>query len=428
MEKKITESPYLKRLISEADLPEGFKTGRLGIRFKPEELDTDDEMKMNLSMILLDRPAESFAGVFTRNKFPGAPVLMCRERLKSPSLRAIVINNKIANVCVESGPADAEAMAAAVAGSIGCDPKEVMTSSTGVIGWRLPVAAMQASVPELHRIAGEGSENAVALAEGIMTTDRFPKLRTRKLFGGRITAVAKGAGMIEPNMATMLCFVMTDIAIDRESLREMLPGAATESFNRISVDSDQSTSDMVIAVSSGMKPCTDIEKFREALHQVCAELAEDIVRNGEGTGHVISVAVEGAPDTETAVAVGKAVVNSPLVKTAVAGNDPNVGRLASSIGDYCGNNNIEINRNDVRITLGGEIIFSEGCLRLDSKKELRLVKYLNEKGQDPALTGYPEHEEKVEIKVELKLGSSNATVLGSDLTHEYVSENADYRT
>jgi len=430
MMKKITsESEYREELSARGRLPEGFSTGLTELEFIPEELDTDVKMPMNLSLLLLERSTDSFAGVFTRNKFPGAPVLLCRSRLESGLFRGIIINNKIANVCTETGLGDAETVVSAAASAIGCEAEELMAASTGVIGWRLPAGEITSAVPALLTAAeADCSRNALGLADHIMTTDSYPKLRSRNLAGGTITAVAKGAGMIEPNMATMLCFIMTDLDVPREILREMLPRVVASSFNRITVDSDQSTSDMVIAASSKRVECTDYIDFEAALSEICQELAGDIVRNGEGTAHVIKVRVDGAESSLQAAAVGKALANSPLVKTAIAGNDPNVGRFVSSIGDYCGNNDIDIDARRTEIRLGGELIFSGGSLVLDPAKEVRLSAYLKECRMDPVHKGFPLHEKSVEIDINIAMGESHATILGSDLTHEYVRENADYRS
>lgn len=429
MKKISSATDYRSELESRGALPEGFSTGCTGLTFSPVELGNDQKMAMNLSLLLLDEPTETFAGTFTRNLFPGAPVLLCRNRLENKEFRGIIINNKIANVCIETGVADSEEVLTALSELIGCAPSQLMASSTGVIGWRLPVSEMISALPEaVKETKNDDKRNAVLLSERIMTTDSFPKLRSRTVGDGRITAVAKGAGMIEPNMATMLCFIMTDLDISRGDLRDILPGVVAETFNRISVDSDQSTSDMVIAASSNRKPCADINAFRTALFEVCRELAEDIVRNGEGTSHVIKVSVEGAATVDEASAIGKALVNSPLVKTAIAGNDPNVGRFASSIGDYCGNNGIKLPIDKMEIKLGGNIIFSGGGFRMTPEKELRLAEYLKDCSTIAEHKGWPVHEKTVDIDINIGMGNSQSIILGSDLTHEYVRENADYRT
>jgi glutamate N-acetyltransferase/amino-acid N-acetyltransferase len=185
---------------------------------------------------------------------------------------------------------------------------------------------------------------------------------------------------------------------------------------------------MVVLASSNCKDSPGADAFSDALRAVCGELAEDIVRNGEGTSHVVRVVVSGAPDTDSAVAVGKAVVNSPLVKTAVCGNDPNVGRILMAVGDHCGNTGLPLDPERVRVSLGDELVFAAGAFELDAGKEERLSAYLQDRGFDPTLRDYPAHDACVEMHIELGLGSGEAAVLGADLSAEYVRENADYRS
>lgn len=265
-------------------------------------------------------------------------------------------------------------------------------------------------------------------------TDRFPKLRKVNACGGTLVGFAKGAGMIEPDMATMLAFVLTDVAVPRADLQAMLARAASTSFNACSVDADQSTSDSLVCLSSGAVAApapAELAAFEAALTTLCEDLAEDVVRNGEGTSHVIRVAVSGAPDVELARGVGKAVVNSPLFKSAVAGNDPNVGRLVSAVGSYLGRAAPEIDLDACTFTMGGRLLFEKGEFRIDGEAEDFVHAHLC----DALLTGangeslpYPPHERCVEIGVDLGVGDAALTVHGSDLTHEYVSINADYRS
>jgi glutamate N-acetyltransferase / amino-acid N-acetyltransferase len=228
-------------------------------------------------------------------------------------------------------------------------------------------------------------------------------------------------------MATMLVFLLTDASIDRGRLQQSLVRSVAESFNRISIDGDQSTSDMVLAVSS-LRAEVSLQRFDEALTVLCGELAGDIVRNGEGTCHVIRVRVSGLGREQEAAALAKAVVNSPLVKTAIYGNDPNVGRIIGALGDCAGNNDITLIPSDVEVKLGREVVFSHGVFRLDKDKELRLSAYLRDAAIDPSLRGFPQHERTVDVFISCGNGPAEAEVLGSDLSHEYVSENADYRT
>jgi glutamate N-acetyltransferase/amino-acid N-acetyltransferase len=423
-------------LATQARLPRGFRAGAAAFEFTPVEVEKPARMK--LALLALDQPTGAFAAVFTRNAFPGAPVLVGRRRLGAPRLGAVLVNNKISNVCAPGGVEASERLCGEAAGLLGIQPGEVLPSSTGVIGWRLPVDAMARALPAA--VASLQRESVLPAADGIMTTDLYPKVRRFDLPGGAsIVGIAKGAGMIEPNLATMLVYLLTDAAVDRAALRQMLAAAVEESFNAISVDSDTSTSDTVVALASGEAGPVDGAAFRAGLTQVCRDLAEDVVRNGEGVRHVIRVRVRGAPDAAAARRLGKAVVNSPLFKTAVAGNDPNVGRLVAALGKEAGASAIPLDPARARITLGGEPILEGGLFRLDGEKERRLTAHLVAAElypQAPAADGitfrpphdFPRHERAVEIEVELGGGPGAAEVLGADLTHEYVTENADYRS
>jgi glutamate N-acetyltransferase/amino-acid N-acetyltransferase len=421
-------------LSSLAALPQGFRVGSARFDFMPKE--APKPARMTLTLIALDEPTADFAALFTRNAFPGAPVIVGRRRLGAPKLGAILINNKISNVCAPGGVEASEALCVAAGGLLGLKSDEVLPCSTGVIGWGLPVEEMVAALPKAREALAGGS--IMPAAEGIVTTDLFPKVRSAALGGGRIVGIAKGAGMIEPNLATMLVYVLTDLAVPRQQLREILARVGDETFNRISVDSDTSTSDTLVLVSSGRVPCTDFAAFEAALRGVCADLAEDVVRNGEGVRHVLRVRVSGAPDAATACALGKAIVNAPLFKCAVAGNDPNVGRLVQAIGKHVGATGSALDLSRLRARIGGLEIFSEGVFRLNYEKEAALVAHFKAAelyksaptadGAFAAPVDYPPHERCVEIEVELGAGAAEATVYGGDLTHEYVSENADYRS
>jgi glutamate N-acetyltransferase/amino-acid N-acetyltransferase len=226
----------------------------------------------------------------------------------------------------------------------------------------------------------------------------------------------------------MLVFLMTDLAVPRAVMQDRLARVCERTFNCISVDSDQSTSDTVLLFSSGAGPAPSEEEFEAALEEVCGNLARNIVRGGEGTAHVIRVRVSGASDFRLARDFAKAVVNSPLVKSAVYGNDPTVGRIVSSLGDFAGNAGIDFDASAVTIRLGSELIFRRGAFELDEAKEKKLSDYLKRASMDPAKKNYPPHRRCVEIDVELGGGGAEALVYGSDLSHEYVTENADYRS
>jgi glutamate N-acetyltransferase/amino-acid N-acetyltransferase len=295
---------------------------------------------------------------------------------------------------------------------------------------------MIAALPKAVASLSVGS--VLPAAEGIVTTDLYPKIRRANLLGGSIVGIAKGAGMIEPNMATMLVYVLTDLAVPRAELRTILNRAVDRSFNCMSIDSDTSTSDTVVLLSSGKVHCRDLAAFEAALTTICSDLAEDVARNGEGVRHVIRVKVTGAPTERTARAIAKTVVNAPLFKCAVAGNDPNVGRLVQAVGKYVGAHEPDLPLGRTQMKLGGISIVQNGEFSLDPSKEKTLVAHLKsaelyesalpKNGVFSPPIDFPPHERCVEIEIDLGVGSSSATVIGADLTHEYVSENADYRS
>jgi glutamate N-acetyltransferase/amino-acid N-acetyltransferase len=256
---------------------------------------------------------------------------------------------------------------------------------------------------------------------------------------GSVVGFAKGAGMIEPDLATMLVFLLTDLDVPRQALRGALDEAVEGSFQNITVDSDTSTSDTVVLVSSRRRPCPDPRAFRESLARVTRDLAEDVVRNGEGVHHVLHVVVQGAPDAAAARLLGKAIANSPLVQCAVTGNDPNVGRILAAAGKAAGNRGVPLDPSRVRLRMGGETIFEGGAMRLDEATERRLHEHMKAAelyATVPAPDGltfrppvdYPPHERSVELHLDLGMGGGACEVLGADRTHEYVTENADYRS
>jgi glutamate N-acetyltransferase/amino-acid N-acetyltransferase len=421
-------------LASQAALPAGFRVGRARFNFTPAEAPKPSEM--TLTLIALDRPTPAFAAMFTRNAFPGAPVLVGRRRLRGRDIGAIIVNNKISNVCAPGGVEAAERVCAETGWLLGIAQEQVLPSSTGVIGWGLPADGIAAALP--RAVADLAGGSVLPAAEGIVTTDLYPKVRRAGVGEGSLVGIAKGAGMIEPNMATMLVYLLTDLAVPRTDLRVMLPRAVDASFNAISVDSDTSTSDTVVLLSSGRVPCPDLGDFERALHTVCRDLAEDVVRNGEGVRHVIRVEVRRAASTVLARSLGKAIVNAPLFKCAVSGNDPNVGRLVQAVGKHVGAHAAGTDLSRLRLLMGGVEIFAGGVFQLDPDKEKALVAHLRgaelyasappREGVFSPPIDFPPHERCVEVEVDLGNGAASATVLGGDLTHEYVSENADYRS
>lgn len=431
-----TKEEYEEYLMEASGLPKGFSTGSAKGSFVAEEAPSMGKLPIKGTVIYLeDGPTDSWAAVFTKNMFPGAPIKVGRKRLVSGNpLQVLVINNKISNVCTGGdGEGDAELVCEAVAkilelpGGAG----SVLPSSTGVIGWKLPAKELaEQVVPEA--IKNLQSESAFSAARDIMTTDRYPKLRSKTLSNGaRIVGIAKGAGMIEPNMATMLCYIMTDADLPKETLQSMLSQSVDESFNSISVDGSESTSDTCVVISSKKVSDVDADEFKIALDDITKGLSADLVRNGEGTSHVMRIGVNGFPGSnDDARNLGRFISNSALFKCAVSGNDPNTGRLASAMGSFMGRIGKDVDISQVSIKLGGRTIFASGKFILEGDDvELELSDHMKD-AQLGEIDEYPKHQKFVEIEVDFGDvgGSGSAVVVGSDLTAEYVAVNADYRS
>jgi glutamate N-acetyltransferase/amino-acid N-acetyltransferase len=350
----------------------------------------------------------------------GAPVTINRARLRSGRGRAIVANSGCSNVAMGArGLRDAREMGAEAAHVLGCAEEEVFIASTGVIGEPLPMAKLKRGVRQAGQaLAPFGLADA---AEAIMTTDTVAKLvATRTRVGGRtvnIAGIAKGSGMIEPNMATMLAFLLTDAAVAPAYLRRTLRNAADESFNRLTVDGEESTSDSALILANGMAgnpllrggASPGASAFRGALGEVCQELAKAIARDGEGATKLVTVRVRGARNTEEAVRAAKRIANSMLVKTALFGGDANWGRILQTIGAA----EIRINLPKSEVSLAGIRVFRRGtsagpAARRRAQERLR--------------------SREVEVEVELAAGRGTALVWTCDLSYDYVRINAEYRT
>ncbi len=402
---------------------------RTTLSFTPVERPDGNAQEMNLAFLLNRGPEASVAGVTTKNRFPGAPVILTRRRLDIGGFRAILVNNRIANVAVPSGLDDARTVAAAAASAFSLAPETVLPSSTGIIGWRLPVAEMVASVESLPASPCSPRE----FAEAIMTTDRYPKIAVREIGDATVLGIAKGAGMIQPNMATMLAYIVTDARVEQQQLRQILSRVVTRTFNRISVDGDESTSDSVLAIANGASGASPAEDVLEnAIAEVCSELALEIVRNGEGTAHVIETTVRGVSDESLADRIARAVVNSPLVKTAINGNDPNIGRVLAAVGAELARaeDRRRPRESDLTIAIDSIPVFSDGGFRLSEAIERTLTARLVELEFDATVSGYPQIREPVRIEIDFA-GDTVATpitVIGSDLSHQYIVENAEYRS
>lgn len=373
--------------------------------------------KKDVAIIYSEVPAVA-AGVYTQNKVKAAPVLVCMDRIGAGEIQAIVVISGNANACTgEPGLRDAYECTEVLAHELGIDPALVAMASTGVIGVRLPMDRVVPGIRDAaHSLSREGGHYA---AEAIMTTDTFSKeCAVRVRIGGRdvvVGGMAKGSGMIHPNMATMLAFISTDVAIDVGLLRQALGSAVARSFNSITVDGDTSTNDMAVVMANGLagnEPITgqgeDYERFREALETVCMELAKMIARDGEGATKLVEVVVRNAGTEADARKVAMAIAKSPLVKTAIFGADANWGRIMCAAG-YSG---AEFDPDRVDIYIGPEKVAEDGMALPFSEVQAKA-----------ALLGAD-----VRITVDLKDGCAEAKVWTCDLTFDYVKINASYRS
>jgi glutamate N-acetyltransferase/amino-acid N-acetyltransferase len=388
--------------------PDGFCATGVSAGIKAKGLD--------LALVVSDTPA-TCAALFTTNRAPAAPVLVSAEHLRKSGgvARAVVANSGCANACTgEFGVDAARATAAETARLVGCPTEQVLVASTGVIGVALPVNRICRVLPEAFRSIAPGQGGAAARA--IMTTDPFPKEAAIRLFfgGGKVTigGMAKGSGMIEPMLATMLAFVTTDAAVPQALLDSALRDAAHDTFNAITVDGETSTNDTVVALANGASgvSVTDssYETFAAALRVVCQELALGIVRGGEGATKLITVSVTGAVDAVEARRAAKAIANSLLVKTAIHGGDPNWGRLIA----VAGRAGVQFDPSRAAITMGPVVLFKDG--RPYDGRASDAASYL--KGRD------------IVVGVNLGVGDAESTVWTCDLSPEYVRINAEYRS
>ncbi|HWH51387.1 MAG TPA: bifunctional glutamate N-acetyltransferase/amino-acid acetyltransferase ArgJ [Gemmatimonadaceae bacterium] len=345
------------------------------------------------------------AAIFTRNHFPGAPIVLGRETIRGGRLRAIVANSKCSNVATgAAGLINARRMATAAAAELGTTPDRVLVSSTGVIGVPLPIEKIERGISGMSR---ELQIDPLVGAEGIMTTDTHPKALSTSIGDATITWVAKGSGMIEPTMATMLCYIFTDAALDAQALDAMLREAAHASFGMLSVDSDTSTSDTCAILANGMAGAVDARAFGQTLTAGCIAMAEMLARDGEGAEHLIRAMVRGAASEPEARRIAKSVINSPLIKTMVHGADPNVGRLLMAVGK-CFECTIHPATTDAWIN-GHAVV--RGGVRL---------------AFDEAAVRASLGDETVTLEISLGVGDGAATAFGCDLSRGYVDENAAY--
>ena len=392
--------------------PRGFRAvgGTCGIK---------ESGKPDLVLIVADQPCAA-AGMFTTNKIPGAPVIVSKRHVKSGKARAIVVNSGCSNVATgKAGEQDAVKMCEELASHVGCPASQVLVCSTGIIGRRLPMAKIIPGIGQLFAKLSSGPTIDAEVATAILTTDLVTKTSYRCVtIAGkevRIAGIAKGSGMIQPNMATMLAFITTDAAISPALLRKALKGAVNSTFNRLSVDHDTSTSDSVMLLASGQAKNAMIraagralDAFTAALTEVCKELAYQVVKDGEGATKVFHVHVTGAKSVRDADLIGYAITGSPLVKTAVHGADPNWGRLAMAVG----RSGASVNPAKLTITIGGTTVFKKG---VNLNADLAPLE-AHMKGKE------------ILFEIDLGLGKYAAQWMGCDLSREYIAINADYTT
>ena len=377
-------------------MPEGFKCGSKNCGIK----DTGNDLS-----IFISENIANAAGVFTKNLFPGAPVILGRKIIKHGKLSAIIVNSKVSNVGTgEPGIQNAQRMADAARHEFGYGENQVLMSSTGVIAKPLPIELIENGIKGISDVL---TDNPLAGAEGIMTTDTYPKALSLSVGESTITIVGKGSGMIEPNMATMLVYIFTDADIDSNTLDALLRNAVNDSFNMLSVDTDTSTSDTCIIMANGKKGKVDTDKFEKALKFGCIEMTKLLARDGEGATKLITAEVNNAYSDEEARFIAKAMVNSPLIKTMAYGADPNIGRVLMAVGK-CFDKTVEPDK--IEVTINDTLVY----------KDLTRVDF-DENKVRKLLSG-----ESVHILVNLNIGSNHATAFGCDLTEGYIKENAAY--
>jgi len=382
-------------------LPQGFRAHVTNVGIKDA---TDD-----LTLVVADASCAT-AGVFTQSRFAGPSVLVSREHVASGKARGVVVISKNANVATgDEGLRNAHEVVAGVARTIGCNDNEILIASTGVIGRQYPMDKVRAGLATLP--AQPQGTSADSVAKGIMTTDTVSKVAQCEVAGSgaRVVGVAKGVGMIEPNMATLITLIFTDAEISSNDLQTMFQRVISRTFNCVSVDTDTSTSDTAIVLASGKAGKADLAALESAMLDVALSLTKQVARDGEGAEKLIEVCVDNARDYEQAKTVAKAIVNSPLVKTAVHGADPNWGRVAMAVGKC--SQYTDIDQASVIIRFGTQEVYPR---QIGAHDLSALSTYM--KGSD------------VRIHVALNTGTESATVWGCDLTAGYVRINADYTT
>ena len=380
------------------NLPQGFAlhVGNVGIKDDTNDL-----------MVLTCDSHSSAAGVFTQSRFAGPNIEISKRNIATGVAKAIAVISKNANVATgETGRSNAEEITELIAATVNAEPSEIILGSTGVIGVQYPMDKIRDYLTRLEAPFSERKADLAAAA--IMTTDTHPKVASAAAGPANIVGIAKGVGMIEPDMATMIAIITTDAEINSDRLDEIFRRIVDKTFNALSVDTDTSTSDMAVVLASGQAGAVEENEFESALSEVCLDLTRQLAADGEGAETLVVVDVTSARDDEQARRVAKAIVNSPLVKTAIHGRDPNWGRVAMAIGK-CGD--ADINQQEVSIHFGDQEVYPTPA---SPQKLAELETYLAS--------------EEVRIAADLGIGDGIFTAYGCDLTDGYVRINADYTT
>ncbi len=396
---------------------QGFRAAGLHVGVKSHKPE-----KKDLALIVSDVPCTA-AGVFTRNVVKAAPIHVTKKHLAAGPVRAVVANSGNANACAPLGEENAERMCAAAAEVVGCRPEEILVSSTGVIGQTLKIGVIEEGLPVLAGMLEHSAVGSDGAANAIMTTDTVKKeVAVETEVGGktiRLGGIAKGSGMIHPNMGTMLCFLTTDCAISQEMIHEALLEVSAVSFNRISVDGDTSTNDTCLVLANGLagnpeisEKNADYQAFTAALREICTALARKMASDGEGAKHLITCTVTGGRDEAMAETVAKSVVSSTLTKAAIFGADANWGRVLCAMG-YSG---AQFDPEKVGVCFASAAGSIEVC------RSGRGVDF----DEDLAKKILTEHD--VEIRITMGEGTAACTCWGCDITYEYIKINGDYRT
>ena len=404
----------IKTISGNITAPKGFKAGSVHCGLKRDKRNHD------IGIIFSEQPCKT-AALFTTNQIVAAPIKQSRNVVKNGKAHAIVVNSGNANACTgKKGEKDAETMALLTSRHLNIKPDEVIVASTGIIGHHLPMAKIKSGISNSSERLGNKNTHAISIAKAIMTTDLVHKqIAVKTKIGGKevtIGAIAKGSGMISPDMATMFCFITTDAAISLNTLRSCIKRSTEDSFNQITVDGHMSTSDMVAILANGMaknrnitsSTKSDLALFQKALDYVTQNMAKEIVKDGEGATKFVQIEVHEAKSISDARKIARSIAESPLVKTAINGEDPNWGRIVSAAG-YAG---VTLDESKLKLAVNKVTIYRKGLPVTPAPKRLNSVMKKKE----------------ITIQLHLGMGNKSTTLWTCDLSKEYVSINADYHT